>query len=67
LAQPDRSKLLGLDKLIKTTTHAASMVRDEMVSVSADQKLSLAEKRAKLKELEKVEEDIYRGALSAFK
>lgn len=67
LNRPEKAELLGLDKLITKTTKAASAIRDEMVSINADQALSLSEKREKLKALEKDEEALYRDAIAAFK
>lgn len=64
---PDKSELLGLDRLIKSTTKAASAIRDEMVDINADKELSLADKRAKLKALEREEEALYRDAIAAFR
>jgi len=66
-SRPAKAELLGLDKMIKATTKAAAGIRDEMVDVNADKSLSLAEKRAQLKALEKEEEALYRDAIKAFK
>jgi Large polyvalent protein associated domain 38/ADP-Ribosyltransferase in polyvalent proteins len=65
--KPEKAELLGLDRLIKSTTKAAGAIRDEMVDINGDKDLSLAEKRAKLKELEREEEAIYRDAIEAFR
>jgi hypothetical protein len=45
----------------------AAKVRDEAFDVMQDKSISLADKRAKLKELEAQEEDIYRDALKSLK
>lgn len=66
-SRPDKAELLGFDRMIRATTKAAAGLRDEMVDINADKALSLAEKRAKLKELEKEEEALYRDAIKAFK
>ncbi len=67
LNSPKKSELLGLERMIIKTTSAAAALRDEMVDINADTELSLAEKRAKLKELEKEEEALYRDAIEAFR
>ena len=64
---PSKSELLGLDRLIKSTTKAAGAIRDEMVDINGDKDLSLADKRAKLKGLEREEEALYRDAIAAFR
>jgi hypothetical protein len=66
-SRPEKAELLGLDKLIKSTTKAAAGIRDEMVDINQDKSLSLADKRAQLKALEKEEEALYRDAIKAFK
>lgn len=53
--------------MFKKSSHAAAAIRDEEVTVNADKSLSTAEKRNRLKELEKQEESIYRDALDVFK
>jgi hypothetical protein len=65
--RPEKAELLGFDRLIRSTTKAAGELRDAMVDINADQSLSLAEKRVRLKELEKEEEAIYRDAIAAFR
>jgi hypothetical protein len=67
LNRPEKAELLGLDKMISATTKAAATLRDEMVDINADKTLSLTDKRAKLKELEQAEAEIYRDAIAAFK
>ncbi|MGL4297326.1 MAG: LPD38 domain-containing protein [Aestuariivirga sp.] len=67
LDRPEKAELLGLDKLIKSTTQAATQIRDEMLDINQDASLSLPEKRAKLKELEREEELLYRDAIAAFR
>lgn len=67
LDRPEKAELLGLDRMIRSTSKAAAEIRDTMVDINQDEKLSLAEKRAKLKELEKEEEALYRDAVAAFK
>lgn len=66
-SRPEKAELLGLDRMIKATTKAAAGIRDEMVDINQDKSLSLAEKRAQLKALEKEEEELYRDAIKAFK
>lgn len=65
--RPGVPELISLDKMISKTKQAASVIRDEMVDVSADPDMPLSEKRAKLKALEADEEAIYRDAIDAFK
>lgn len=67
MARPEKAELLGFDRMIKATNMAVAAIRDEMVDVNADKSLSLAEKRAKLKELERQEEALYRDAIAAFR
>ena len=67
LDRPEKAELLGLDKLIRRTTEAATQIRDEMLDINQDKALTLAEKRAKLKELEREEEALYRDAIEAFR
>ena len=67
LANPSKAELLGLDRLIRNTTKSAAALRDEMVDINADTTMGLSEKRAKLKELEKEEEALYRDAIAAFR
>ena len=67
LDRPEKAELLGLDKLIRSTTQAATQIRDEMLDINQDASLSLPEKRAKLKELEREEEALYRDAIAAFR
>lgn len=67
LNRPDKAELLGLDRMIRSTGKAAAQIRDEMVDINQDETLPLAEKRAKLKELEQAEEALYRDAIGAFK
>ncbi|QKW95402.1 DarB-like antirestriction protein [Ralstonia phage RPZH6] len=66
-ARPGQAELIALDKMFKKSSHAAAAIRDEEVTVNADKSLSTAEKRNRLKELEKQEESIYRDALDVFK
>lgn len=66
MSSPEKEELVGLGRMIRSTTKAAAGIRDEMVDINADKTLSLAEKRAKLKELEKEEEALYRDAIKAF-
>ena len=67
MANPEKSAIVGLDRLIRATSKKAAEIRDEAVEINADTTLSAPEKRAKLKELEKEEEDLYRSAIDAFK
>ncbi len=66
MSSPEKEELVGLGRMIRSTTKAAAGIRDEMVDINADKTLSLAEKRAKLKALEKEEETLYRDAIKAF-
>ncbi len=66
MSSPEKEELVGLGRMIRSTTKAAAGIRDEMVDINADKTLSLAEKRAKLKALEKEEEALYRDAIKAF-
>lgn len=66
MSSPEKEELVGLGRMIRSTTKAAAGIRDEMVDINADKSLSLADKRAKLKALEKEEETLYRDAISAF-
>lgn len=67
LDRPEKAELLGLDKLIRRTTEAATQIRDEMLDINQDKALTLAEKREKLKALEREEERLYRDAIAAFR
>ena len=67
LGDEKKAAVLGLTRMIQHTNAATAALRDEAVEVNADSTLSVAEKRARLKELEAQEEDILRGALAAFK
>ncbi len=66
LAGMDAPLKADMRTIAKAIQHAAE-VRDEIVDVGADKKLSLGEKRAKLKALELDEEAIYRDAIEALK
>lgn len=66
LADPQKSPMIGLDRLIKATNKAAAAMRDEMVEINADKTLTDPQKRQKLKEIEKDEERLYREAIKAF-
>lgn len=63
LEAPSQSTMRSIARSIKR----AAELRDEMVDVNADKSLGLADKRAKLKELEKEEESVYRDALENFR
>lgn len=67
MASPKKAELLGLDRLVKKTAQAAAKIRDQETEINADTSLKPSEKRAKLKELENAEEDLYRAAIGAFK
>ena len=66
MSSPEKEELVGLGRMIRSTTKAAAGIRDEMVDINADKSLSLADKRAKLKALENEEEALYRDAIKAF-
>ena len=67
IENPTKKVLIGLGDVIMRTNKAVGAIRNEMVDVNADTVMTLPEKRAKLKELEKIEEVIYREGISAFK
>ena len=67
LASPDKEEMIILSKFILNTNKAAAAIRDEMVDINADTSLSLPEKRAKLKELERDEAELYRDAIETFR
>lgn len=67
LERPGADEIESLIKLIKRTTEDATQIRDEMLDINQDKALTLAEKRAKLKELEREEEALYRDAIEAFR
>jgi hypothetical protein len=67
LDKPEKAELLSLSRLIQKTNEFSAALRDEMASISSDDAIPLSEKRAKLKELEKQEEELYRSAIEAFK
>ena len=60
-------KALGLTKMITKTNKAVGELKDEAVEVAADTKMSPTEKRARLKELEREQESLYREAIEVFK
>jgi hypothetical protein len=60
-------KALGLTKMITKTNKAVGEMKDEAVEVAADTKMSPTEKRARLKELEREQESLYRDAIEVFK
>lgn len=66
-ARPGMADLIGLEKLVKHTAKVAAQIRDQEVDINADPKMTPAEKKTALKELEKQEEEIYRSAIDAFK
>lgn len=65
--RPEKAELLGYDRMIRSTQKAVAELRDAAVDINADPKLSPSDKRAKLKELEAQEEDLYRSVIGAFK
>lgn len=67
LNRPEKAELLGFDRMIKSTQSAVAKLRDEAVDINADPNISPSDKRAKLKELEAQEEDLYRSVIGAFK
>ena len=66
LDRPGQAELVGLDRLFRKASKTVAALRDEAVTVNADPALSIADKRARLKELETTEEGIYRSAIGAF-
>lgn len=67
LNRPEKAELLGFDRMIKSTQSAVAKLRDEAVDINADPNISGSEKRAKLKEIEAQEEELYRSVIGAFK
>jgi len=67
LSNPDKAQMMSFDRMIRSTSKAAAEMRDAMVDINADKSLGLAEKRAKLKEIEKDEEALYRDAIAVFR
>lgn len=67
LGDERKAELLSLAKTVTTTNKAAAELADEKVDVLADDSLSTAKKRERLKEIEKEEEALYRDAIDAFK
>ena len=66
-SRPEKAELLGYDRMIRSTQKAVSELRDAAVDINADTTLSPSDKRAKLKELEAQEEELYRSVIGAFK
>jgi hypothetical protein len=54
-------------KWITKAVESSAEIRDEMVDVLADKKLSLADRREKVKSLEKDEEKVYRNVIELLK
>jgi len=67
MGDAEKERLLGLAKTVTSTNKAAAALADEKVDVLADDSLSTAKKREKLKEIEKEEDELYRDAIDAFK
>jgi superfamily II DNA/RNA helicase len=67
MADPEKSALVSLGRMIRATAKHAGAVRDEEVNINADTSLSPSQKRAELKKLEADEEAIYRGAIESFR
>jgi N12 class adenine-specific DNA methylase len=65
-ARPGQAVLLASTKLFKQFSQAVGAIRNEAVMVNADDTLTASAKRAKLKELEKQEEQLERSAIDAF-
>lgn len=67
LSDANKARLIGLGRLVDATSKTAAAMGDEKVDVNASEEMTLAEKRARLKEIEKDEEALYRDAIGAFK
>lgn len=65
-SDPEKEKLIGLGRMVQQTTKAAGMLADQAVEINSQKDLSGSEKRAKLKELEKAQEELYRAGIGAF-
>lgn len=64
---PEKMGLVSLEHMISSTNKATAKLRDRILDINADPSLGVAEKREMLKEVEAMEEMIYRSAISAFK
>jgi hypothetical protein len=67
MREPRMAELVGLDSMFTKMSASVRQLREQQVEVNADETLSLADKRRKLKEIENQEEELYRAALEAFK
>lgn len=63
----DKSELLAMDKYANKLRSAVKAARDMQDAVRLDEKIPLAERRLKLKELEKEEAKLYNNYLNVFK
>lgn len=60
-------RLVAMNKMFTKQNVAIRAIREEQLAVSTNDKLPLADKRRKLKELEAQEEELYRQAIEVFK
>jgi N12 class adenine-specific DNA methylase len=67
MGDPEKSRLLAVGDMVSKVSKDAAEIRDLAVDVNADESMTAAEKRAKLKDLDQQEEAIYRQAIEAFK
>lgn len=67
IADGEKGQLIGLGRMVRSTSKAAAALGDEKVEIAANKDLTDAEKRAELKRIEKEEEELYRSGIEAFK
>lgn len=63
---PEKKPLLQLSRMITATNKIEGAYADQAVAINADKSLNAAEKRAELKKIEKVQQDIYQRAINVF-
>lgn len=66
-SDPLTQRLVAMNKMFTKQNVAIRAIREEQLAVSTNDKLPLADKRRKLKELEAQEEELYRQAIEDFK
>lgn len=62
----NKASLVKLGSFVTKINKATAAMEDQKVDINADPKLGPAEKRAKLKEIEQAEEQLYRQAIGVF-
>ncbi len=67
LDDPVKGELARMSKIINSMRERGAAKRDEAVDIAADPSLTGPQKRAKLKELDIDEQELYRDAIEAFK